>query len=194
MRLVKAAGVGLVLGTIWGVVARVWMHFLTDEPVFTWAGTLSILVLTALTGAALAVVRAARLSGRTRWWRVLAVPTLVLFASPGMLFLPAYVVGGVAASGRGARWLRVVLFLAVAGWTGLMLVRIVTSEDTPGVVIPTLGWLAGSVTMVLAGSVPWRRWPRRSTSTWQLEAGVAGTSAHGRSTTAAGGEAVGSIR
>ena len=158
MRILKSAGVGLLLGAGWGVLARVWMHFLTDDPHFSWAGSLLIVALASMTGLLLGVVHGARVAGRTRWWRLAAVPTVLIFGSPGFVWFPTYIAGGFALSEQGPRWLRALLGVVVVGWTGVVQVMVITSDGTPGVVIPTLGWLAGSLTMALAGREIFRRW------------------------------------
>jgi hypothetical protein len=156
----RGAAVGLLAGLVWGALARVWMHFLTDQPEFTWAGTIAILVLTSMTGAAVGAIRGARRAGRSRWWRMLAVPTVLLFASPGAVLFPMYVVGGASLSGRLPNWLSAVLGVAVVGF-GVFGLGAFVLADAPGVVIPALGWLAASLTMAYAGRELFLRWPNR---------------------------------
>jgi hypothetical protein len=100
---------GFALGALWGATARIFMRLFAEVPDFSWAGTLAIVGLSALMGAALGLVREARASGRRRWWRLAPVPTLVLFAGPGLLLLP-----GVLAAALSARLSRWSLRLAVS--------------------------------------------------------------------------------
>lgn len=95
--LVRAAAAGLAAGAVWGVAARVWMRLITTEaPGFSWAGSAFIVGLAAAFGLAVGVAAQARREGRSRWWLLAALPGLLLFAGPGMLFLPAFVIGGIA--------------------------------------------------------------------------------------------------
>ena len=95
--LVRAAATGLAAGAVWGVAVRVFMRLVTtDKPAFSWVGTLSIIASTAVFGLVVGVAAQARREGRSRWWLLLAVPGLLLFAGPGMLFLPAFLLGGIA--------------------------------------------------------------------------------------------------
>lgn len=120
----RSAAAGLLLGAAWGVLARVWMRLISDAPEFSWSGTLMIIGLSALLGAGTGVVHAARQSGRSRWWTLAVVPGLLLFMSPGMLMAPAFLLGGLAWSGRG-RTARVVgacavlLSVALGTWVAL---------------------------------------------------------------------------
>jgi hypothetical protein len=100
---------GAVLGLAWGILARIWMRLIATVPEFTWSGTLFILGLTTLTGACLATVEALRRRGMGWWRHLLAVPALILFAGPGALLAPTALLGGLALSGRGPRWLRLTL-------------------------------------------------------------------------------------
>ena len=94
MRTVRYAAAGFALGAGWGILARVWMRLISTSPEFTWAGTLSIVLVAAVIGLALGVVHAARRRGGSRWWRLLALTVPVLFLSPGMVLFPATVLGG----------------------------------------------------------------------------------------------------
>ncbi len=84
-------GRGFALGVLWGSAARLFMRLLADTPEFSWPGTLGIVGVSALMGAALGLTHGARVGGRRRWWRLAPLPTLVLFASPGMLLVPGVV-------------------------------------------------------------------------------------------------------
>ena len=94
MRTARYAAAGFALGAGWGVLARVWMRLISRSPEFTWAGTLSIVLVAAVIGLGLGVVHAARGRGGSPWWRVLAVSVPVMFLSPGIVLFPAAVIGG----------------------------------------------------------------------------------------------------
>ena len=158
MSLPRGAALGLGLGAVWGVLARVWMRLISDNPEFTWAGTLAIIGLSAVLGSGVGLVNAARRSGRTRWWTLAVVPGLLLFMSPGMLLAPCFLLGGLARGALG-RVLQAVGVLAVAASIGL---GILLGEGDLTVV-----YVAGYA--ALAGSLAWasslvyqRRRPSRS--------------------------------
>lgn len=105
LRVVRTFAVGFIAGLVWGLVARAFMRLLASSPEFTWSGTLAILGTASVVGGLVALVRLARRSGRSRWWRLLALPFVMLFGAAGALFLPG-VVGVVMVLDR-RRWLSV---------------------------------------------------------------------------------------
>jgi hypothetical protein len=149
---------GAGLGLAWGVVARVFMRLLTTSPSFSWSGTLFILGLSAVAGACLGLVHAARVAERSGWWRLAALPALALFAGPGLVLAPATI--GMAMVLRGGRVVRVVGAVVV---TGSPLIAVLSGD--PIEVAPTQ--LAGVALMVLSAAplgwgvsevvCPWRR-------------------------------------
>jgi hypothetical protein len=98
--MLRGLAAGALAGAAWGVVARVFMRLLSDDPHFSWAGTLGILGVAAIAGACVGLVRAARIAGRSAWWRLAALPALVLFAGPGSLLLPTVVGMAMVLRGR----------------------------------------------------------------------------------------------
>ena len=90
----RSAAAGFGLGLLWGITARTWMRLISTEPQFTWAGTATILGFTSITGLTLGILYGVRQAGRSRWWRALAVLCLPTFAGAGMVFLPAFLLGG----------------------------------------------------------------------------------------------------
>jgi hypothetical protein len=108
--LARAAAAGLAAGAVWGVAVRLFMRLVTTEkPEFSWVGTLSIIALTAVFGLVVGVAAQARREGRSRWWLLVAVPGLLLFAGQGAPFAPAFLLGGIAlrvALGSGASRVR----------------------------------------------------------------------------------------
>jgi hypothetical protein len=182
MRTLRYAVAGFLLGVTWGVAARWWMRLISTDPEFSWAGTLSIIGTAAIIGAALGVVAAARRRGASGWWRALALVVPVIFASPGMVFLPAVVLGGWGLR-RGVRG-RVV---AAAGILSAPVILIALSwqmvESTlmryPDVVYRAI---LGGGGLVLAGTAawactialaPWRRHPSLSRASEGLAAAAA---------------------
>jgi hypothetical protein len=101
----RTFAVGFVAGLAWGLVARGFMRLLATTPEFTWEGTLGIIGTASVVGGLVALVRLARRSARSRWWRLLALPFVLLFTAAGALFLPG-VVGVVMVLDR-RRWLSV---------------------------------------------------------------------------------------
>jgi hypothetical protein len=160
MRTLRAAALGFAAGVLWGAVARVFMRLLSTTPDFSWSGTLFILGVGAVAGSCIGVVHAARVAGRSGWWRLAAFPALILFAGPGMVLLPAAV--GMAAVLRGGRVGRTLGAVVVAGSP----LGVVLSDESLGVT-PTQ--LVGLVLMVLSavplgwgiGEVVGRWRPRR---------------------------------
>lgn len=112
--LLRGAAAGFALGAGWGVAARVWMRLMATDPEFSWSGTLAIVGLSAVLGLGVGLAGAARRQGRRRWWQLAVLPGLPLFAGQGLLFLPAFTVGGVLLA-RPRAWARVATAAAVAG-------------------------------------------------------------------------------
>lgn len=94
--MLRAALTGLAMGLAWGVAARVFMRLVTDKPEFSWVGTMFILGLAALHGTCVAIAAEAHRQGRRQWWYVAVLPGMLIFGSQGLLFLPAFIIGGVA--------------------------------------------------------------------------------------------------
>jgi len=95
---------GLLAGASLGAVARGWMRMMSDDPEFSWSGTIFIVIAFALTGFGHAVAWAARRSRRRRWsttGRVVgAIFTLPLFGGAGSMMAPTVVLAALA------RWRR----------------------------------------------------------------------------------------
>lgn len=140
--MVRGLAGGALAGALWGVVARAFMRLLSDDPQFSWSGTLAIVGVSVVAGACVGLVHAARASGRSRWWRLAALPALVLFAGPGMLLAPAAL--GMAAVLRGRAAVRVLGALLVA----VPLVVLLTTTPTS----PTPTQLAGAALMLLSAA------------------------------------------
>jgi hypothetical protein len=114
-----AAGRGFALGVAWGLVARIWMRLISTDPEFSWSGTIAILVLAGIAGLSLGLIHGSRAQGRSRWWLLAVVMVLPLFASPGLPFLPAVFLGGLAFGRRAMIW-RVLGGFGFAGSVALL--------------------------------------------------------------------------
>jgi len=157
---------GAALGLGWGILARGWMRYISTDPEFTWSGTMSILAVAALAGTSLGAVEALR-RRRRGWWRcLLAIPALLLFASPGMLMAPAAVLGGAAFSGRGPRWTRLIL-AALAAAPVLLFVAIIDEEAGPSRVGSVGGFVLLCLALAAGWSAPFRARAVENTSQYQ---------------------------
>jgi hypothetical protein len=163
----RAAALGALAGAAWGVLARIWMRLISDDPEFSWAGTLTIIGAAALLGLGVGLVDAARRAGRSLWWTSAVVPGLILFLSPGMLLAPSFFIGSLAYAHRG-RILRAVgwgaITLSIMG-SALMVVLVPEpgSETTPGqAVVFVIGFALMAITLAWGGSHIWRRRTGRS--------------------------------
>ena len=161
--MVRAAAAGLALGAGWGVLARVWMRMISTTPEFSWSGTLLIIGFSALAGLGLGLVHGARSRHRSRWWRlavVLALP--IVSAAQGVVFAPAFWLGGFAFAGRGPRGVRGVLALVATGPVWLIWA---TSDPVERSLVPAptfvLGLLVLMTGVAWGGSQLFRCWPRR---------------------------------
>ena len=121
----RATGAGFALGLVWGATARVWMRLISTDPEFSWTGTGMILGSTAVCGAALGFLYGARRAGRSRWWRLLGLCWLFVFAGPGIVFLPAYLLGGLLRLRQ--IWWKVIGAASVA--SGVLLLWILNQQE-----------------------------------------------------------------
>lgn len=102
-RTASLLAVGLLGGTCLGIVARVWMRFVSDDPEFSWPGTLGIVAGFAFFGVTQVVVSAARRAAMPRrgltGLRVVGViGMLPLFGAAGAVMAPTVVGAGLAVS------------------------------------------------------------------------------------------------
>jgi hypothetical protein len=165
--LLRGALAGLGLGLLWGVGVRVFMRLVSDDPSFSWAGTLFILGLSGVMGLGLGVVAAAKASGARRWWRLALLPGLLLLAGQGMPFIPAFALGGLLFTRRHVV-LRAVGAVAIAGGVVVLWSLIRLNQDTmlsmpaPMLVRGLVAFTVLSVAMAAGSSVLWRPWAPRA--------------------------------
>lgn len=94
--------VGLLGGLFLGVVARVWMRFISEDPEFTWPGTLGIVIGFTVFGVIQSIVAIARRRSPRRWKLTIVrvfggVFMLQLFVAAGAVMLPTVLGTGLAA-------------------------------------------------------------------------------------------------
>jgi hypothetical protein len=120
-RVVSTIAIGLVGGCALGIAARAWMRLISEDPEFTWSGTIFIVVAFTIFGFTQSIATAARGLARRRWVvsvaRIIgAVGLLPLFVGAGALMLPTVVFGGLAAARPDwSRVTRVVCAIIAAG-------------------------------------------------------------------------------
>jgi len=123
-----------VAGLAWGVVARLWMRFISTDPEFTWSGTLFIIFGFGIFG----LTQGVALAGRRAGWRrpgltvarvVGGIGMVPIFGGAGALMLPTVLGGGLAWFRTDwSRWVRGVL-VAVACLPPVFLFGSGLSED-----------------------------------------------------------------
>ncbi|MBK5333850.1 MAG: hypothetical protein JJD93_17875 [Ilumatobacteraceae bacterium] len=105
---------GLFGGLTLGIMARAWMRLISDDPQFTWNGTIFIVGGFTVFGFTQSVVAVARRRPRRRWTLTIVrvfgtIGMLPLFVGAGALMLPTVVAGGLAKARIGwnniARWI-----------------------------------------------------------------------------------------
>ena len=170
----RPVGVGLVLGAVWGVLARVYMRLVSTDPSFSWAGTLFIVGLAAVLGAVLGLVHAARTRGGRSWWRLAVLPGLLLFVGTGLVLLPAALLGGFAWGTR-AWWPARALAAAVVLAVPVLLWVTTPALDRIGIsaTVSVAGFWLLSVPLAAAGATWFRSWPSRATEQSLLQPAIA---------------------
>ena len=102
---------GAALGVAYGAALRAWMRLVSEDPEFTWAGTLFIVGAFTVSFALAGLV----VGGRRRGWKAMMVPlrmlaivlSLACFSGAGLVMLPT-IVGGALGLARSdwPRWIR----------------------------------------------------------------------------------------
>ena len=114
------APLGFVSGVALGVIARLWMRWISGDPEFSWGGTIFIVTAFALLGMTQGIAAAARVGGRRRPVVTVArvfgvIGMMTIFAGAGAIMLPTVVGGGLALYRTDwRRWLRVIFALVAA--------------------------------------------------------------------------------
>jgi hypothetical protein len=145
----RALGRGLLVGVVWGLLARAFMRLLATNPEFSWAGTASIVGLSAVLWGGWWVTAQARRERRSAWWRLVGVPGLLLFASPGMILLPGAVGTALAIRFWGSQSLRARTVGVVALVAGLAASVLGARPGLEGADAPPAAW-AGLGLLVVA--------------------------------------------
>lgn len=101
----------LIAGIAWGALARLFMRLVATTPGFSWEGTLAIVGLGAVAFLLTGLSAGAMARGWSGWWRLAALPALLIFAGQGLALLPAAAGTFVAVRGRNV-WLRWVALVA----------------------------------------------------------------------------------
>lgn len=163
---------GVVVGLGWGVLARLFMRLVSTEPAFSWAGTLMIVALGVVFWGLVSLVAAARSQGRSRWWRLAGLPSLILFVGQGIVFLPGALLVAAGLAVRTA-WQRAALVVSGLGGTYWLL----TVVDDERFLAPRTQALGYAIAAICAGmlGVGLYQWLRR----WSPRAGLPGGATRG---------------
>lgn len=122
---------GLFGGAALGVAARAWMRLISDDPEFSWAGTLFIIGGFTMFGTLQSIVAAARGRVRRRWLlvviRVIGIAAMMpLFVAAGAIMFPTVIGAGLArARTDWPRWSRLVCVVVSIGPLGLVASKLV---------------------------------------------------------------------
>jgi uncharacterized membrane protein len=159
MRVLGRTLIGLAGGLALGVLARGWMRLLSDDPEFSWAGTLSIVIGFGIFGMAQTVPRAVRQHHDAGWRlgvsRVVGgIGMMPLFVAAGAVMLPTVLAGGAATTRT--RWPRPLIVLAWIVAALPMVVIVVQSVDESGWTLR----LAAAMVLVVATYALVIRWGR----------------------------------
>jgi hypothetical protein len=125
LSVLRSTAVGAGLGLAWGVLMRLWMRFISDQPDFTIKGTALILAMSTFVGTCAGLAFAVRARGRGgRLWpvRVLALVSCAALAiGPGLLMVPTALAATLAVVRTGwPRAVRVFFGLLALGGLGFL--------------------------------------------------------------------------
>ena len=129
---------GAIAGLAWGIVARLWMRFITEHPEFSWSGTGFILGAATVFGAAIGHAWLRRSRGGRGWWRLSGLAVLLLGMGAGSIMIPTVILAAVVLGRPWRGWIKVALLLLALAPQALL-------------VVPDLGELALLRTLVALG-------------------------------------------
>lgn len=134
----RAAIVGAGLGLTWGVLARLWMRLVSEQPQFSISGTAIVLGASACVGMCAGTALVLRSRGRLRQSRSLAAGAFVLLKfGPGMVMVITVLLATLALVQHAwKRWVRLGLGMLAIGGVGL-----IAADQFEHV--PLLRWAAG---------------------------------------------------
>jgi len=160
--MLRAAGLGAVVGLAWGVLARLFMRLISTSPEFSWPGTMLILAMSAVFWGGIGLVTGARQAQRSQWWRLAPLAGLILFASPGAILIPGGVGTAIALALHG-RSMALRALPLVLGIVITLFPAFGVDGEAAGEAAPTAG--LGLALMVVATAwlgwgfhTWWRRW------------------------------------
>ena len=136
---------GAVAGFVWGIVARLWMRFISDQPEFSWSGTGFIVGAATIVGTALGLAWLRRSRGGRGWWRLWGLAVLSLGMGAGSIMIPTVIVGAVALGRPWRGWIKAAVLMVALVPQALVLL---TDTDHMAV-LPRLAGLA--IYVVLLG-------------------------------------------
>jgi hypothetical protein len=153
VKVLRAAAGGFAAGLLWGVAARVWMRLISTAPEFSWSGTAMILGSTAVGGLVFGFLYGARQAGWSPGWRAASLWWLLVFAGPGFVFLPAFLLGGLLQRPRG--WQKALGAAAIA--SGVLLLWLSNRElPPPNQITMYGGFLLLSLALAAGATELWR--------------------------------------
>ena len=137
---------GLIGGLLGGVIARLWMRWISTDPEFSWSGTLGIITVFTLFGAVQSTIYAVRRKSRRTWILILlrilgVIFTLPLFGAAGSVMFPTVLTISLAKwRNNWKNWIRVPLSLI-----GLTLWGMVIYSE----IIKDFGWSIATIGRIL---------------------------------------------
>lgn len=118
VRLAASMAIGLIFGTTLGVIARGWMRIISEDPEFSWEGTVFIVGIFTVWGFAQGTVIGVRSITSRRWIVTLVrvfgfLGMLPLFFAAGAIMAPTVIFGGLAIHRQA--WRSIVRWLLAIG-------------------------------------------------------------------------------
>ncbi len=154
---------GAAAGLAWGIVARLWMRFISDHPEFSWSGTAFIVGAATIFGTAMGLAWLRRARGGRGWWRLLGLTVLLLGMGTGSLMIPTVLLGAVALGRPWRRWITAVVLAIALVPQVLILGPDLGSMSVPRLMIALAAYLVLLWSEAAALSVvfrPLRKWTR----------------------------------